>query len=46
VTFSVKRFKKKQIWAKKAQSFMDQGELVPDKLVEDMVEERLKKSDV
>ena len=30
---------------KKAQSFMDQGELVPDKLVEDMVEERLKKSD-
>ncbi|MFN9403132.1 MAG: nucleoside monophosphate kinase, partial [Dolichospermum sp.] len=29
----------------KAQAYMDQGELVPDKLVEDMVEERLKKSD-
>ncbi len=28
-----------------AQSFMDQGELVPDKLVEDMVEERLKQPD-
>jgi adenylate kinase len=28
-----------------AQSFMDKGELVPDKLVEDMVEERLKQPD-
>ncbi|MTJ09107.1 adenylate kinase [Anabaena sp. UHCC 0253] len=28
-----------------AQGFMDQGELVPDKLVEDMVEERLKQPD-
>ena len=28
-----------------ARAYMDQGELVPDKLVEDMVEERLKKSD-
>ena len=28
-----------------AQAYMDKGELVPDKLVEDMVEERLKKSD-
>ena len=28
-----------------AQSFMDKGELVPDKLVEDMVKERLQQSD-
>jgi len=28
-----------------AQSYMDKGELVPDKLVEDMVEERLRQSD-
>ena len=28
-----------------AQSYMDKGELVPDKLVEDMVEERLKQPD-
>ena len=28
-----------------AQSFMDKGELVPDKLVEDMVKERLKQPD-
>ncbi|MTJ49354.1 adenylate kinase [Dolichospermum sp. UHCC 0259] len=28
-----------------AQNFMDKGELVPDKLVEDMVEERLKQPD-
>ncbi|MFM8006744.1 MAG: nucleoside monophosphate kinase, partial [Dolichospermum sp.] len=28
-----------------AQAYMDKGELVPDQLVEDMVEERLKKSD-
>jgi adenylate kinase len=28
-----------------AQGFMDKGELVPDKLVEDMVEERLKQPD-
>jgi adenylate kinase len=29
----------------KAQSYMDQGELVPDHLVQDMVEERLKQTD-
>lgn len=29
----------------KAQSYMDKGELVPDQLVQDMVEERLAKSD-
>lgn len=29
----------------KAQSYMDKGDLVPDKLVEDMVEERLNKAD-
>jgi adenylate kinase len=30
---------------KKAQEYMDKGDLVPDKLVEDMVEERLQKPD-
>jgi adenylate kinase len=30
----------------KAQSYVDRGELVPDKLVEDMVEERLRQSDI
>jgi adenylate kinase len=29
----------------KAKSYMDQGELVPDQLVQDLVEERLKQSD-
>ncbi|MBA4451400.1 MAG: hypothetical protein RLZZ29_390, partial [Cyanobacteriota bacterium] len=29
----------------KAQEYMDKGDLVPDQLVQDMVEERLQKSD-